>query len=52
MGKRDDLIEKYAADIKEHFGESANMDLLKKVTIGSRNWVYLTVKILMMALQL
>ena len=34
MGKRDDLIEKYAAEIKQHFGENANMDLLKKVTIG------------------
>ena len=40
MGKRDDLIEKYAADIKEHFGESANMDLLKKVTIGCGPSIY------------
>jgi len=40
MGKRDDLIEKYAADIKEHFGEKANMDLLKKVTIGCGPSIY------------
>ena len=40
MGKRDDLIEKYAADIKEHFGENANMDLLKKVTIGCGPSIY------------
>ncbi|MEH6514808.1 MAG: DUF2853 domain-containing protein, partial [Maribacter arcticus] len=26
MSKRDDLIEKYAADIKDKFGESADMD--------------------------
>jgi len=40
MGKRDDLIEKYAADIKEHFGESANMALLTKVTIGCGPSIY------------
>ena len=34
MSKRDELIEKYAADIKDKFGESADMDLLTKVTVG------------------
>lgn len=34
MSKRDELITKYAADIKDKFGESADMDLLTKVTIG------------------
>ncbi len=28
MGSRQELIEKYAADMQEHFGESADMDLL------------------------
>jgi hypothetical protein len=40
MGKRDDLIEKYAAEIKQHFGENANMELLKKVTIGCGPSIY------------
>ncbi len=40
MGKRDDLIEKYAADIKDKFGETADMDLLKKVTIGCGPAIY------------
>ncbi|MDO1514374.1 DUF2853 family protein [Maribacter confluentis] len=40
MSKRDDLIEKYAADIKEKFGENADMDLLKKVTVGLGPSIY------------
>ena len=40
MGKRDDLIEKYAVDIKDKFGETADMDLLKKVTIGCGPAIY------------
>lgn len=40
MSKRDDLIEKYAADIKDKFGESADMDLLTKVTIGLGPSIY------------
>lgn len=40
MSKRDELIEKYAADIKGKFGESPNMDLLTKVTIGLGPSIY------------
>jgi hypothetical protein len=40
MSKRDDLIEKYAVDIKDKFGESADMDLLTKVTIGLGPSIY------------
>jgi hypothetical protein len=40
MSKRDDLITKYAADIKDKFGESADMDLLTKVTIGLGPSIY------------
>ena len=40
MSKRDDLIAKYATDIKEKFGTSADMDLLTKVTIGLGPSVY------------
>ncbi len=40
MSKRDDLIAKYAADIKEHFGEAPDMDLLTKVTIGCGPSIY------------
>jgi hypothetical protein len=40
MSKRDELIEKYAADIKDKFGESADMDLLTKVTIGLGPSIY------------
>ena len=34
MGKRDELIEKYAADIKEKCGVTPDKDLLEKVAIG------------------
>ena len=40
MSKRDELIEKYAADIKGKFGETPNMDLLTKVTIGLGPSIY------------
>ena len=40
MSKRDDLIVKYAADIKDKFGESPNMDLLTKVTVGLGPSIY------------
>lgn len=40
MSKRDELIEKYAADIKDKFDESADMDLLKKVTVGLGPSIY------------
>ncbi len=40
MSKRDDLIAKYAEEVKEHFGESADMDLLTKVTIGCGPAIY------------
>jgi len=40
MSKRDDLIAKYAADMKEKMGVTANMDLLTKVTIGCGPAIY------------
>ena len=40
MGKRDDLIEKYAAQMKEKLGASPDMDLLRKVTIGCGPAIY------------
>ena len=40
MSKRDDLIAKYAADVKDKFGEKADMDLLTKVTIGLGPSIY------------
>ena len=40
MSKRDDLIEKYAADIKDKFGETPDMDLLTKVTVGLGPAIY------------
>lgn len=40
MSKRDELIEKYAADIKEKVGETPDMDFLKKVTIGCGPAIY------------
>jgi hypothetical protein len=40
MSKRDELIQQYAADIKEKFGESADMDLLTKVAIGLGPAIY------------
>ena len=40
MSKRDELIEKYAADLKEKCGVKADMDLLTKVTIGCGPSIY------------
>ncbi len=40
MGKRDDLIELYASDLKEKCGMTPDMDLLKKVTIGCGPSIY------------
>lgn len=40
MGKRDDLIAKYAADLKEKCGVTPDMDLLTKVTIGCGPAIY------------
>ena len=40
MSKRDDLIEKYADDLKNKCGVSPNMELLTKVTIGCGPSIY------------
>lgn len=40
MSKRDELIAKYAADLKEKCGVNADMDLLTKVTIGCGPSIY------------
>lgn len=40
MSKRDDLIVKYAADVKDKFGEKPDMDLLTKVTVGLGPAIY------------
>ena len=40
MSARDELIEKYAADLKEKCGVSPDMDLLTKVTIGCGPSIY------------
>lgn len=40
MSKRDELITKYAADLKEKCGVTADMDLLTKVTIGLGPSIY------------
>lgn len=40
MSKRDELIEKYAADIKDKFGQTPDMDLLTKVTVGLGPSIY------------
>ena len=40
MSKRDDLIVKYAADLKDKCGVNADMDLLTKVTIGCGPSIY------------
>jgi hypothetical protein len=40
MSKRDDLIVKYAADLKDKCGVTANMDLLTKVTVGCGPSIY------------
>lgn len=40
MSKRDDLIAKYAADLKDKIGMNPDMDLLTKVTIGCGPSIY------------
>lgn len=40
MSKRDELITKYATDLKEQCGITADMDLLTKVTIGCGPSIY------------
>ena len=40
MGKRDDLIAKYAEDLKDKCGMTPDMDLLTKVTIGCGPAIY------------
>ena len=40
MSKRDELITKYASDLKDKFGVVADMDLLTKVTIGCGPSIY------------
>jgi hypothetical protein len=40
MGKRDDLIAKYASDLKEKCGMTPDMALLTKVTIGCGPAIY------------
>jgi len=40
MGKRDDLIVKYADDLKNKCGMTPDMDLLTKVTIGCGPAIY------------
>lgn len=40
MSKRAELIEKYAADLKDKCGVTPNMELLEKVTIGCGPSIY------------
>jgi hypothetical protein len=40
MSKRDELIQKYAEDMKSKMGETPDMDLLRKVTIGCGPSIY------------
>lgn len=40
MSAREELIKKYAADLKEKCGVTPNMDLLTKVTIGCGPSIY------------
>ena len=40
MGKRDELIEQYADDLKNKCGMTPDMDLLTKVTIGCGPAIY------------
>lgn len=40
MGKRDELIAKYADDLKNKYGMEPDMDLLTKVTIGCGPAIY------------
>ncbi len=40
MGKRDELIQQYADDLRNKCGVNPDMDLLKKVTIGCGPSIY------------
>ena len=40
MGRRDDLIAKYASDLKDKCGVTPDLDLLTKVTIGCGPSIY------------
>ena len=40
MSKRDELIQKYASDLRDKCGMSPDMDLLTKVTIGCGPSIY------------
>ena len=40
MGKRDELIQKYAQDLKQKCNVTPDMDLLRKVTIGCGPSIY------------
>ncbi len=40
MSKREELIAKYAEDLKDKIGETADMDLLTKVTVGCGPSIY------------
>ncbi len=40
MSKRDELIKKYASDIKDKIGQTPDMDFLTKVTIGCGPSIY------------
>ena len=40
MSKRDELIGKYADEIRSKIGEAPDMDLLRKVTIGCGHSIY------------
>ncbi|MBR3371655.1 MAG: DUF2853 family protein [Rhodobacteraceae bacterium] len=40
MGRRDDLIERYASDLREKCGVTPDMDLLRKVTIACGPSIY------------
>ncbi|WP_242157585.1 DUF2853 family protein [Aestuariivivens sediminis] len=40
MNKREELIIKYAAELKRKFGINADMDLLTKITIGCGPSIY------------
>ncbi|MEM8688698.1 MAG: DUF2853 family protein, partial [Pseudomonadota bacterium] len=40
MSRRDELIEKYAADLTDKIGITPNMELLKQVTIGCGPAIY------------
>jgi hypothetical protein len=40
MGKRDELIERYAEDLRTKCGVTPDMELLKKVTIGCGPSIY------------